>query len=75
MVLTGTIPTVSVTVGGTPLNLTVDPESTMTVIASGVSTSPYNFISSPSAQMYDPFRYRDGSYQSLGYYVNEAVCY
>jgi hypothetical protein len=75
MVITGSTPTVRVTVGGTPLNFTVDPESAMTIVASGVNTSAYNFVSSSSSVMYDPFKFRDGSYNSLGYYVNDAICY
>ena len=55
-------PTANINVGGKTLNVAVDAESPMSVFISGSPASnSYNFMTSSSAVMDDPFRYRDGS--------------
>lgn len=70
----GSVPLTQISVGNQSLIVTVDAESPTTVILSG-NSSPYNYMNSNSSSMLDVFRYRDGSNQAIGYYVNDYLCY
>lgn len=64
------MPLANVSIGGKIVGLMIDYESAISTVLS-VNGSNYNFLNSSTESMDDPFRYRDGSMQAIGYYVND----